>query len=114
MKRRYNVRIPYFDCQDTYNVFGCGGWDTWPPGCSLRFTGTGDQLTETERIILPALKPSEMFDASVEMESPEVAGIYQGQWRMYVCSCILTTCGMIHVVCVGVLRRASSVVVRIR
>lgn len=58
------------------------GWETWPPGCSLRFTGNGDQMTHIERVALPSLKPGEMYDASVELESPDSGGIYQGQWRM--------------------------------
>ena len=39
-------------------------------------------MTHIERIGLPSLKPGEMYDASVEMESPEGPGMYQGQWRM--------------------------------
>ncbi|GAU87290.1 hypothetical protein RvY_00169 [Ramazzottius varieornatus] len=58
------------------------GWETWPPGCVLKFTGNGAQMTHVDRISLPSLKSSETFDASIEMESPEMPGIYQGQWRM--------------------------------
>ncbi|XP_055334694.1 uncharacterized protein LOC129585837 [Paramacrobiotus metropolitanus] len=67
------------------------GWDSWPPGCALRFTGNGHQMTHIERIALPSLKPGDTFDASVEMESPDKPGMYQGQWRM--CSPTGTYCG---------------------
>ncbi|GFS97459.1 protein ILRUN [Nephila pilipes] len=55
--------------------------ERWPPGCCLRFTA-GDQLGHVDRVIVDALEPLEMTDVSVEMISPQSAGIYQGQWRM--------------------------------
>ncbi|GFW45159.1 protein ILRUN [Trichonephila clavipes] len=55
--------------------------ERWPPGCCLRFTA-GDQLGHVDRVIVDPLEPLEMADVSVEMISPQSAGIYQGQWRM--------------------------------
>lgn len=57
------------------------GDEQWPPGCSLRFTH-GDRLGPHDRVLVDSLHPGEVTDISVEMESPEKAGIYQGQWRM--------------------------------
>ncbi|OWA52156.1 C6orf106-like protein [Hypsibius exemplaris] len=58
------------------------GWDNWPPGCALRFTGTGLQMTHIDLIALPPLQSGEEHNASVEMVSPALPGIYHGQWRM--------------------------------
>lgn len=55
--------------------------DRWPPGCCLRFTA-GYQMGHVDRVIVDALEPHEMTDVSVQMTSPLVPGIYQGQWRM--------------------------------
>jgi len=57
------------------------GEETWPPGCCLRFFD-GDQLCHTDRVLVDQLAPNETTDVSVEMLSPQSAGIYQGQWRM--------------------------------
>ncbi|GIY98810.1 protein ILRUN [Caerostris extrusa] len=57
------------------------GNERWPPGCCLRYTA-GDQLGPVDRVVVDALDPHNMTDVSVEMISPQTAGIYQGQWRM--------------------------------
>lgn len=64
----------------TWRVQNAGD-EQWPPGCSLRFTH-GDQLGPHDRVLVESLRPGEVTDISVEMQSPEKTGIYQGQWRM--------------------------------
>ncbi|KAK6189982.1 hypothetical protein SNE40_001938 [Patella caerulea] len=58
-----------------------GGSDTWPPGCSLRFSG-GDNLSVTDRVLVDILQPHQETNISIEMTSPSSSGVYQGQWRM--------------------------------
>ena len=64
------------------------GIETWPPGCCLRFI-QGEQFGQRDRVmIVEPLQPGGVMDISVEMISPAITGIYQGQWRMQ------TTTGM--------------------
>nr|CAG4641173.1 EOG090X0CQ9 [Eulimnadia texana] len=57
------------------------GEERWPDGCQLIFTG-GSKLSIVDRVPAPSLGPGEVSDLSVDMKSPEAAGIYQGKWRM--------------------------------
>lgn len=57
------------------------GEDYWPVGSCLKFV-EGDCLSIQDRVLVGSLRPLEMADVSVEMQSPEKPGIYQGQWRM--------------------------------
>uniref|UniRef100_T1IRJ1 Nbr1 FW domain-containing protein n=1 Tax=Strigamia maritima TaxID=126957 RepID=T1IRJ1_STRMM len=65
----------------TWKLQNCGE-EQWPPGCSLRYT-QGDCLSTQDRIMVEPLKAYEVADVSLEMCSPDKAGIYQGQWRMF-------------------------------
>ncbi|KAL3842326.1 hypothetical protein ACJMK2_020354 [Sinanodonta woodiana] len=57
------------------------GDEMWPPGCNLRFC-TGDNLSNTDRVIVDMIPPGEETNVSVEMQSPASPGVYQSQWRM--------------------------------
>jgi len=57
------------------------GEEQWPPGCCLRFAH-GCRLQAEEKVLVNSLAPGEIIDISIEMISPDKAGIYQGQWRM--------------------------------
>ncbi|XP_046395158.1 protein ILRUN [Ischnura elegans] len=57
------------------------GDESWPPGCCLRFTH-GDQLCAPDSVLVNVLEPGHFTDVSVEMVSPQEAGIYQSKWRM--------------------------------
>lgn len=57
------------------------GEEGWAPGCCLRFI-SGDQLGSKERVMVEALQPGQEVDVSVDMNSPNQTGMYQGQWRM--------------------------------
>lgn len=57
------------------------GNETWPAGCSLRFTD-GDQLSTYTQVLVGPVAPQREIDISVEMCSPPTTGMYQGKWRM--------------------------------
>ncbi|GAB6030007.1 hypothetical protein CHUAL_005699 [Chamberlinius hualienensis] len=57
------------------------GDEQWPPRCCLRFAH-GCRMEAIEHVLVGAISPGEVTDISVEMVSPDKAGIYQGQWRM--------------------------------
>lgn len=57
------------------------GETCWPPGCALRFRN-GHQLGPNDRVLVEQLAPHDYCDVSIEMVSPTMPGIYQGQWRM--------------------------------
>lgn len=60
---------------------GNSGEEPWPPGCQLRFCA-GENLANTDRVVLDVLQPRDTADISVEMHSPIQPGVYQSQWRM--------------------------------
>ena len=53
----------------------------WPSGCFLAYI-SGCKMGSQERVHVEPLKPNEQVDVSVSLVSPQVPGIYQGQWRM--------------------------------
>lgn len=57
------------------------GAESWPPGVSLKYVG-GDQFGHVNMVMVRSLDPQEISDVSVQMRSPAVPGMYQGQWRM--------------------------------
>nr|XP_020855031.1 uncharacterized protein C6orf106 homolog isoform X6 [Phascolarctos cinereus] len=57
------------------------GAEAWPPGVCLKYVG-GDQFGHVNMVMVRSLEPQEMADVSVQMCSPSIAGMYQGQWRM--------------------------------
>ncbi|NP_001013560.2 protein ILRUN [Danio rerio] len=57
------------------------GTESWPPGVCLKYVG-GDQFGHVNMVMVRSLDPQEISDVSVQMRSPAVPGMYQGQWRM--------------------------------
>ncbi|XP_074092615.1 protein ILRUN isoform X3 [Macrotis lagotis] len=57
------------------------GAEAWPPGVCLKYVG-GDQFGHVNMVMVRSLEPQEIADVSVQMCSPSIAGMYQGQWRM--------------------------------
>ncbi|XP_076450492.1 protein ILRUN-like [Babylonia areolata] len=57
------------------------GKERWPPGCSLRCL-TGDHMGHPGWLMVEALNPGEACDINLELTSPAVTGVHQGQWRM--------------------------------
>ncbi|XP_072497911.1 protein ILRUN isoform X2 [Notamacropus eugenii] len=57
------------------------GTEAWPPGVCLKYVG-GDQFGHVNMVMVRSLEPQEIADVSVQMCSPSIAGMYQGQWRM--------------------------------
>ena len=62
------------------NFFILQGDEVWPE-CCLQFI-SGEQFGNVERVNVARLGPGAVTDISVNMHSPMVHGIYQGQWRM--------------------------------
>ena len=56
------------------------GDEKWPAVC-LHFIG-GEQFGHRDRVYVEPLDPGAVTGISIEMHSPSVQGIYQGQWRM--------------------------------
>jgi len=57
------------------------GAAAWPEGTQLIFIG-GDKLSEDDFVDVPALKPFEEVNLSVNMTCPKIAGKYVGYWRL--------------------------------
>lgn len=57
------------------------GAESWPPGCTLRFTD-GDQLSNHTEVTVGQVSAGQEIDISVEMCSPPDQGMFQGKWRM--------------------------------
>nr|CAB3256067.1 uncharacterized protein C6orf106 homolog [Phallusia mammillata] len=58
------------------------GDERWPMGCTLRFVN-GEKMEAPDWVAVSELQPSDTIDISVRMRSPSVAGLHQGQWRIY-------------------------------
>ena len=65
----------------TFLAFSPTGTMQWPSGCFLAFI-SGCKMGTQDRVPVEPLKPNEQVDVSVSLLSPQVPGIYQGQWRM--------------------------------
>ncbi|WAR02736.1 ILRUN-like protein [Mya arenaria] len=57
------------------------GDESWPPGCQLRFC-QGENLANTDRVLVETLGPRATTDISVQMQARSEPGTYQSQWRM--------------------------------
>ncbi|KAL4225485.1 hypothetical protein ACF0H5_016175 [Mactra antiquata] len=64
----------------TWRVANSGD-DDWPIGCQLRFCA-GENLANSDRVMLDVLHSHESTDISIQMHSPSNPGVYQSQWRM--------------------------------
>lgn len=67
--------------QPTNTLLPPTGTMQWPGGCFLAFIN-GCKMGTQDRVPVDALMPGEQADVSVALLSPQVSGIYQGQWRM--------------------------------
>jgi len=55
---------------------------TWPRGTRFVFVG-GKQLSQVQAVPLPALKPQETFEVSVEMVAPDAPGLHTSFWNVH-------------------------------
>lgn len=61
------------------------GNEAWPFGCCLRFL-MGEQMGAPDSVNVPSTPPGVCVEVSLNMISPSIPGIYQGQWRMHTSS----------------------------
>lgn len=57
------------------------GNEAWPPGCQLKFC-SGENLANTDRVLVEALQPKSVTEVSVEMHTKSESRRYESQWRM--------------------------------
>lgn len=61
------------------------GNEDWPFGCCLRFL-MGERMGAPDSVNVQPTPPGMCIEVTVNMISPSIPGIYQGQWRMHTSS----------------------------
>jgi len=54
----------------------------WPRGTKVQFVG-GKQFSQTQQVLLPALRPKEQIEVSVDMQAPTTPGLHTSFWNVF-------------------------------